>query len=121
MSRHDTLYSIFTTQSTRWISEQLRSISLWGFFFFFLKLHLFSIYFWAEHCPSPPSKPSSQDRNKLTQLLIKFQIIKEQDQNLNAQTSLEQACFMWKVREKGKSEGETSRSVSTYEKSDSSS
>lgn len=34
MSRHDTLYSIFTTQSTRWISEQLSSISLWGYFFF---------------------------------------------------------------------------------------
>lgn len=75
MSRHDTLCSIFTTQSTRWISEQLSSISLWGYIFF--KLHLFSIYFCAEHCPSPPSKPSSGDRSKLTQILIKLRIIKE--------------------------------------------
>lgn len=77
MSQHDTLYSIFTTQSTRWISEQLSCISLWGYFF--LKLHLFSIYFWAERCPSPPGKPSSQDRDKLTQILIKLQIIKDQN------------------------------------------
>lgn len=78
MSHHDTLHSIFTTQSTRWISEQLSSISLWSHFFFFSKLHLFYIYFWAEHHLSPPSKPSSQDRSKLTQILFKLQIIREQ-------------------------------------------
>ena len=56
-------------------------ITLGLFFFFFIKknLHLFSIYFWAERCPSPPSKPSSQDRSKLTPILIKLQIIKEQN------------------------------------------
>lgn len=45
---------------------------------FFSKLHLFYIYFWAEHHLSPPSKPTSQDRSKLTQILIKLQIIREQ-------------------------------------------
>lgn len=49
-----------------------------GTIFFFPKLHLFSIYFWAEHHLSPPSKPSSQDRTNLTQILIKPQIIREQ-------------------------------------------
>lgn len=69
--------------------------------FFFPNLHLFSIYFWAEHHLYPPRKPSSQDKSKLTQILIMFQIIREQSWHPNTQTSLEQVWFVLKVREKG--------------------